>query len=58
MGAAMMLAFGLGTVPALVVVGVAGQALARRFSGAARRAAPLVLAANAVVLAVLAVVLV
>jgi sulfite exporter TauE/SafE len=58
MGAVLMLAFGLGTVPALVLVGIAGQVMARRFSGAARRVAPLVLAVNAVALAVLAVVLV
>jgi sulfite exporter TauE/SafE len=50
MGAAAMLAFGLGTVPSLVMVGVAGQAAGRRWRRLAALAAPPVLALNAVVL--------
>jgi sulfite exporter TauE/SafE len=49
-GGLAMLAFGLGTVPALVAVGLLGHAAARRWHIAAHRAAPWVLAANGVVL--------
>lgn len=49
-----MLAFGLGTVPALIAVGLVGHAAARRWEAAARRAAPWVLTANGVLLFALA----
>jgi sulfite exporter TauE/SafE len=49
-----MLAFGLGTVPALVVVGVLGHAVAQRWQSAANRAAPWVLAGNGLLLLALA----
>ncbi len=45
-----MLAFGLGTVPALVVVGLLGHAAARHWQTAANRAAPWVLAGNGLLL--------
>jgi len=54
LGAAAMLAFGLGTVPALVVVGYAGQMAGLRWNGMVRRAAPALMAGNAVLLLVLA----
>jgi len=53
-GGAGMLAFGLGTVPALVVVGLLGHAFAHRWQQAANRAAPYVLAGNALLLMALA----
>ena len=53
-GAAGMAAFALGTVPALVVVGLAGQAAGRRWQAGLARVSPAVLAANAAVLLVLA----
>ena len=49
-----MLAFGLGTVPALVVVGLLGHAAARHWQTAANRAAPWVLAGNGLLLLALA----
>ena len=49
-----MLAFGLGTVPALVVVGLLGHAAAHRWQSAANRAAPWVLAGNGLLLLALA----
>jgi len=49
-----MLAFGLGTVPALVAVGLLGHALARRWQATVNRAAPWVLAANGLLLVALA----
>ena len=50
LGGLAMLAFGLGTVPALVVVGLLGHAAAHRWQGAANRAAPWVLAGNGLLL--------
>ena len=52
-GAAGMLMFGLGTVPILAIIGVAGQIRALR--GAFTGAAPWLLVANAVVLVVAAI---
>ena len=46
-----MLAFGLGTVPGLVVVGIAGHAAGRTFSRGVGFAAPLIMLGNAVLLA-------
>jgi len=54
LGAAAMACFALGTMPALVVVGLAGQAAGRRFQHGITIAAPAVLAGNAALLAVLA----
>jgi len=54
LGAAAMLAFGLGTVPALMAVGVLGHAAARRWQGATRAAAPWLLGANGALLLALA----
>jgi len=45
-----MLACGLGTVPALIAVGLLGHAVARRWHTTAHRAAPWVLTANGVLL--------
>lgn len=53
-GAIAMLIFGLGTVPALMAVGVAGQAATRRWQRAIGPLAPILLLANAAVLGVLA----
>jgi sulfite exporter TauE/SafE len=53
-GALAMLAFGLGTVPALVVVGIAGHAAGRAWSRSIAVAAPFVLLANALVLGLMA----
>jgi hypothetical protein len=53
-GAAAMLCFGLGTVPSLVAVGVAGHAAGRAFHRGVRALAPAVLLVNAAVLGVLA----
>ena len=49
-----MLAFGLGTVPALVAVGIAGQAAGRRFQRGVAAASPAVMLLNATVLGALA----
>lgn len=54
-GAAGMLAFGVGTVPALVAVGVAGQVAGRRWQAKLARCSPVLMAANAVLLVGLAV---
>ena len=54
MGAAAMLAFGLGTLPALVVVGYVGRAAGLRWSRATRAAAPAVMVANAALLLMMA----
>lgn len=54
LGAAAMLAFGLGTAPALIAVGIAGQAAGRRWQRAIAVAAPAVMALNAALLLVLA----
>ena len=53
-GAAAMLAFGLGTAPALMLVGIAGHAAGRRWHRCVAVAAPALLAFNAVILLVLA----
>ena len=53
-GAVAMLAFGLGTVPSLVAVGVAGQAFGRAWQRAVSTVSPIVLVLNAIVLATLA----
>ncbi|MCC6719699.1 MAG: sulfite exporter TauE/SafE family protein [Acetobacteraceae bacterium] len=53
-GGAAMLAFGLGTVPALVAVALLGHAASRRWQGGVNRAAPWLLGANALLLATLA----
>lgn len=50
-GALAMLAFGLGTVPALIAVALAGQAAGRAWQSAMLRLAPAVMLLNAVVLA-------
>lgn len=50
MGGAAMLAFGLGTVPALIAVAVLGHAAAHRWNGATRAAAPWLLGANGLIL--------
>jgi uncharacterized protein len=52
-GALAMVAFGLGTVPSLVVVGIAGQAAGRRWQRATGSVAPAVMLLNAALLAVL-----
>ena len=54
-GAIGMLAFGLGTVPTLVMVGIAGQAAGRRWQHRIARWAPALMVANAVLLVGLAV---
>jgi uncharacterized protein len=54
LGALGMLSFGLGTVPALVAVGIGGQAAGRRWQGAIATAAPVVMLLNAALLMVLA----
>ena len=53
-GALAMLAFGLGTVPSLVIVGVAGQAAGRAWQRGSAVAAPLIMLANAALLAAMA----
>jgi len=53
-GALAMLAFGLGTVPGLVIVGVAGQAAGRAWRRGIAVAAPLIMLANAALLGVMA----
>jgi sulfite exporter TauE/SafE len=54
LGAAGMLAFGFGTMPALVAVGIAGQAAGRRWHRAVATAAPAVMLLNAALLTALA----
>jgi sulfite exporter TauE/SafE len=54
LGAAAMAAFGLGTVPSLMVVGIAGQAAGRRWSRGVAVAAPVLMAVNAMLLLALA----
>ena len=54
LGALGMLAFGLGTVPALVAVGIAGQAAGRRWQRGIAAAAPAVMLLNAALLTALA----
>jgi sulfite exporter TauE/SafE len=53
-GAVAMLAFGLGTVPALIAVGVAGQAAAHRWQRGVSLASPAVMLVNAALLLLLA----
>lgn len=53
-GALAMAVFGLGTVPALVGLGVLGHLAGRRWQAAGRRAAPVLLGLNAVLLSALA----
>ena len=53
-GTLAMVAFGLGTVPSLVAVGIAGQAAGRRWQRGAAAVAPAVMLLNAVLLTVLA----
>jgi uncharacterized protein len=55
LGAFGMLAFGLGTVPALVAVGIAGQAAGRRWQRGVAAAAPAVMLLNSALLTALAV---
>ncbi|MDE2583209.1 MAG: sulfite exporter TauE/SafE family protein [Rhodospirillales bacterium] len=54
LGAAAMASFALGTMPALIVVGLAGQAAGRRFGRSLTTLAPAVLAGNAALLLLLA----
>jgi sulfite exporter TauE/SafE len=54
MGAAAMVAFGLGTTPALMVIGIAGHAAGRRWNRAVAMAAPVLMVLNAVLLLALA----
>ena len=54
LGATAMLAFGLGTAPALIAVGIAGQAAGRRWQRGITVAAPAVMLLNAALLLVLA----
>jgi hypothetical protein len=49
-----MVAFGLGTVPALLAVGIAGQAAGHRWRRGIAAAAPAVMLLNAALLAALA----
>lgn len=53
-GAAAMLVFGLGTTPMLMMIGVAGQAAGRHWNRAIQKAAPAILALNAILLLALA----
>jgi len=53
-GALAMLAFGLGTAPGLVIVGVAGQAAGRAWHRGIAVAAPLIMLANAALLSAMA----
>lgn len=54
LGAAGMLAFGLGTVPALAAVGIAGQAVGWRWQRGVAMVSPVVMLGNAALLGVLA----
>jgi len=54
LGALGMLVFGLGTVPALVAVGIAGQVAGRRWQRGVAIASPAVMLLNAALLTVLA----
>jgi sulfite exporter TauE/SafE len=54
MGAAAMLAFGLGTTPVLMLVGFAGHAAGRRWNQGVTTAAPLLMVLNAILLLALA----
>jgi hypothetical protein len=54
MGAASMVAFGLGTTPALMVIGIAGHAAGRRWNRTVSAAAPVLMVLNAALLLTLA----
>lgn len=54
MGAASMLAFGLGTAPILMMIGVAGHAAGRRWNKAVTQAGPVLMVLNAILLLMLA----
>jgi hypothetical protein len=54
MGAASMLAFGLGTAPILMMIGVAGHAAGRRWNQAVTQAGPVLMVLNAILLLMLA----
>jgi uncharacterized protein len=54
LGATAMAAFGIGTTPVLMVVGIAGNAAGRRWNRAVSVVAPVVMALNAVLLLALA----
>jgi sulfite exporter TauE/SafE len=54
MGAAAMLAFGLGTAPSLMVIGIVGNAAGRRWSRGITAAAPVLMVLNAILLLALA----
>jgi uncharacterized protein len=54
LGAAAMVAFGLGTAPVLMVIGIAGQAAGRRWSRGVAVAAPAMMVLNAALLLALA----
>jgi hypothetical protein len=54
MGAAAMVAFGLGTTPVLMVVGIAGNAAGRRWNRGVTAAAPVLMVLNAILLLALA----
>ena len=53
-GAVAMLAFGLGTIPALIVVGIAGEAASHSWRRRMTYVAPAVMLFNAAILAALA----
>jgi sulfite exporter TauE/SafE len=53
-GAAAMVAFGLGTTPVLMVIGIAGQVAGRRWSRGVTSAAPALMVLNAALLLLLA----
>jgi sulfite exporter TauE/SafE len=54
MGAAAMLAFGVGTTPVLMIVGIAGNAAGRRWNRGVTLAAPVLMILNAMLLLALA----
>jgi uncharacterized protein len=54
MGAAAMVAFGLGTTPVLMVIGIAGNAAGRRWNRGITAAAPVLMVLNAILLLALA----
>jgi hypothetical protein len=54
MGAAAMVAFGLGTAPALMAIGIAGHAAGRRWNRGLIAVAPILMVLNAVLLLALA----
>lgn len=54
MGAVSMIAFGLGTTPALALIGIAGHAAGRRWNRGVAAAAPVLMVLNAILLLALA----